>query len=210
MKYDAANIIDFTGYRVTTVPRPLREVEAYWELLRNGRLVPERSEVDPRGFPGALAHSFLLERIAPGLARIRLTGRHMSDLMGVDMQGLPLTSLFLPEARPAIIEVLSAVFEEPAVARLGLSSAGGIGRRPLEARLLVLPLRDEFGDVARAIGCLVAEGPVGRTPRRFSIAETRCQTLIGYGRQPGVGAMSSRSPSEPAGGTIITLPMRRD
>jgi hypothetical protein len=190
------------------MPRPLREVEAYWELLRDGRLVPDRSEVDPRGFPGALAQSFLLERIAPGLARIRVTGRHLCDLMGIDMQGLPLTSLFVPEARLAIIEVLSAVFEEPAVARARLSSAGGIGRRALDARLLILPLRDDQGDVTRAIGCLVADGPIGRTPRRFVVNEFQSQTLIGFGRRQGAATPALPAPQEAARGTVIALPPR--
>ena len=100
MERQGTNVIDFSTRREASAPRPLREVEAYWELLRDGRLVPDRSEVDPRGFPGALAHSFLLERIAPGHARVRVTGRHLSDLMGIDMQGLPLSSLFL--RRPVI------------------------------------------------------------------------------------------------------------
>ena len=205
-----SNVIDFTAYRGCAVPRPIREVEAYWELLRGGRLLPDRSQVDPRDFPGALPYSFLLERIAPGFARIRLTGRHLSDLMGLDMQGLPLTSLFLPEDRPAIIEITSAVFEEPAVARLRLSSAGGIGRCPLDARLLLLPLRDDHGDVTRAIGCVVAEGSIGRTPRRFSVAETRCQTLIGHGRHCAQGFALPPTTSETARGTIVALPPRGD
>ena len=202
----ATNVIDFTTRREGAAPRPLREVEAYWELLRDGRLVPDRSEIDPRGFPGALPHSFLLERIAPGLARIRVTGRHLSDLMGIDMQGLPLTSLFLPEARPGLIEVVSALFEEPAVARLRLESAGGIGRRRMEARLVLLPLRDDQGEVTRAVGALVAEGPIGRTPRRFTILERHCQTLIGFGRRAGAApAFPDTLPADRNRGTVVTL-----
>jgi hypothetical protein len=203
-----SNVIDFTARRESAAPRPLREVEAYWELLRDGRLVPDRSEVDPRGFPGALAQSFLLERIAPSLARIRVTGRHLCDLMGIDMQGLPLTSLFLPEARPTVIEILSAVFEEPAVARATLSSPGGIGRRKLEARLLILPLRDDQGDVTRAVGCLVAEGAIGRTPRRFAVNGFQCQTLIGYGRRHGAAPAALVREDEGARGQVIALPPR--
>jgi hypothetical protein len=203
-----SNVIDFTARRESAAPRPLREVEAYWELLRDGRLVPDRSEVDPRGFPGALAQSFLLERIAPGLARVRVTGRHLCDLMGIDMQGLPITSLFLPEARPTVIEILSAVFEEPAVARAKLSSPGGIGRRTLEARLLILPLRDDQGDVTRAVGCLVAEGAIGRTPRRFAVDEFQCQTLIGYGRRQGSAPLALDPPQSGARGKVIALPPR--
>ena len=210
MGRDGSNIVDFRAHRDAAAPRPLREVEAYWDLLRDGRLVPDRGEVDPRGFPGALAYSFLLERIAPGLARVRVTGRHLSDLMGIDMQGLPFTSLFLPEARPAVIEMLSAVFEEPAVARARLTSPGGIGRRRLEARLLLLPLRDEEGEVSRAIGCLVADGAIGRTPRRFSVEERHCQTLIGYGhRRPPVFA-TPEPPEGARGGVVIALPPRSE
>lgn len=208
MAQDRSNVIDFTARRESVAPRPLRELEAYWDLLRDGRLLPDRSEVDPRGFPGALAQSFLLERIAPGHARIRVTGRHLCDLMGIDMQGLPLTSLFLPEARPTIIEILSAVFEEPAVARATLSSPGGIGRRSLEARLLILPLRDDQGDVTRAVGCLVAEGAIGRTPRRFAVDEFQCQTLIGYGRRHGAAPATLVSQDEGARGQVIALPPR--
>lgn len=210
----SANVIDFTAHRESAEPRPLREVEAYWDLLRDGRLVPDRGEIDPRGFPGALPYSFLLERIAPGLARVRITGRHMSDLMGIDMQGLPLTSLFMPEARPGIIEVLSAVFDEPAVARLRLESEGGIGRRRMEARLLLLPLRDDQGEVTRAIGAIVAEGAIGRTPRRFSILERHCQTLIGFGRRRGSPAPTFTAPTtaaaEERGGTVVTLRPRTE
>jgi hypothetical protein len=205
-----SNVIDFTARRDSALPRPLREVEAYWDLLRDGRLVPDRSEVDPRGFPGALSQSFLLERIAPGLARIRVTGRHICDLMGIDMQGLPLTSLFLPEARPTIIEILSAVFEEPAVARAKLTSPGGIGRRKLEARLLILPLRDDQGDVTRAVGCLVAEGVIGRTPRRFAVDEFQCQTLIGYGRRQGATPHTLVPQEDGTRGRVIALPPRED
>jgi hypothetical protein len=203
-----SNVIDFTARRESAAPRPLREVEAYWELLRDGRLVPDRSEVDPRGFPGALAQSFLIERIAPGLARIRVTGRHLCDLMGIDMQGLPLTSLFLPEARPTIIEILSAVFEEPAVARATLLSPGGIGRRKLEARLLILPLRDDQGDVTRGLGCLVAEGAIGRTPRRFAVDRFQCQTLIGFGRRHGAAPAALVPEDEGVRGQVIALPPR--
>ena len=208
----ATNVIDFTAHRDSAAPRPLREVEAYWDLLRDERLVPDRSEIDPRGFPGALPHSFLLEKIAPGLARIRITGRHLSDLMGIDMQGLPLSSLFLPEARAGLVEALSALFDEPAVARLKLESAGGIGRRRLEARMLVLPLRDDQGEVTRAIGALVAEGPIGRTPRRFSILEKQCQTLIGFGRRAG-GTVAFPEPlpkGDDRRGTVVTLWPRTD
>lgn len=212
MGQNATNIIDFTARKAASQPRPLREVESYWEALRDGRLVPERADMDPRGFSGALSHSFLLEKIAPGLARIRLAGRHLSDLMGIDVQGMPFTTLFLPEARPAMIETMSAVFDEPGIARLKLSSSGGVGREALEAQLILLPLRDDLGDITRALGCLVAEGRIGRTPRRFGLVEAQRQTLIGYGRRPDALRNAPAPLPTPGGpmGEVIDLGQWRD
>ncbi len=38
----------------------IAQVDAYWEALRNGRLMPERAEVDPRGLECALEYAFIL------------------------------------------------------------------------------------------------------------------------------------------------------
>lgn len=209
MRDDGTNVIDFAAHRERRAPRPLREVEAYWELLRDGRLMPERAELDPRGFSSALPYSFLLERIAPGLARVRVSGRHLSELMGIDVQGLPFTAHFLPEARPAVIETLSAVFEEPAVARLRLSSPCGIARQPLSADLILMPLRDDMGDVTRAVGCLVSEGPVGRTPRRFLVDHAAHRTLIGHARRR-QWPTEETSANREGGGDVVWLTPRGD
>ena len=40
---------------------------SYWQSLRGTRLVPARSEVDPRAIEDCLEYAFILERIAPGL-----------------------------------------------------------------------------------------------------------------------------------------------
>lgn len=196
MREKTSNVIDLTARRALSGPRELRQVEAYWEGLRNGRLVPDRAELDPRGMTEALRNSLLLEKIAPGLARIRIAGRHPAELMGIDVEGMPLSALFVPDARPSLVETLSAVFEEPALARLTLVSAGALGRHELTARMLLLPLRDDMGDITRALGCLVAEGPIGRTPRRFTIADQERRTLVGYaGRRPrplGLGSTPER------------------
>ncbi len=183
MRASADNVIDLGDRRAELGPPELRQVEAYWDALREGRLLPDRAEVDPRGLSPVVRNCILLEKIAPGLARIRISGRHVSDLMGIDVEGMPLSALFLPEARPDLTETLSAVFEEPAVARIALKSPGALGRHELAARMILLPLRDDMGDVTRALGCLLADGPVGRTPRRFAIEGQTRRTLVGYAGQ---------------------------
>jgi hypothetical protein len=160
------------------------ELEAYWQSLCKGRIMPQRSEIDPRGIVGALDRTFLVERVAPGVARFRLAGMHLSDLMGMEVRGMPLTCFFLPGARAAIAEAVEAVFSEPARVDLWLTRARGMLQRATAARMLLLPLRDDHGQVTRAIGCLSASATTGSPPHRFTITSDNRQTLIGYGQRP--------------------------
>ncbi|MEM8554461.1 MAG: PAS domain-containing protein [Pseudomonadota bacterium] len=156
----------------------ISQLEAYWTGLRNGRLVPNRSDVDPRGIAGALEYAFILERIAPGMARFRLAGMHLNDLMGMEVRGMPITSFFVPDARRQISDALEHVFEEPAVARFKLVAERGIGKPQNNAELIILPLKSDLGDVSRALGCLVYEGDIGRTPRRFVVDSLQIEPLL--------------------------------
>ncbi len=156
-------------------------VRAYWEALRNGRDVPFRSEIDPRGIEAALEHTFILERIAPRVARFRLAGAHLSDLMGIEVRGMPLTSFFTVEARPEIESILARVLDGPETAEIILLAEPSPGLPVLEGRLLLLPIRSDLGDLSRVLGCLVCDGPVGRRPRRFNIAGARVSPT---GRRP--------------------------
>jgi hypothetical protein len=157
---------------------PLAEVRAYWEGLRAGRPIPLRSEVDPRGIERALEYAFVLERVAPQIARFRLAGMHLNDLMGMEVRGMPLTSFFAPESRVRVSQALEEVFEGPSLLELRMVAETGIGRPSVEARAVILPLKSDLGDISRALGCLVSEGQIGRTPRRFEVQEV-IRTPIG-------------------------------
>ncbi len=159
--------------------RIVAEMRAYWEALRRGRLVPARSDVDPRGIERALEYAFIIERVAPGMGRFRLAGMHLNDLMGMEVRGMPLTAMFTPEGRRRIAEVTEAMFQDPAIVELTLRAETGIGKPPLNARLLLLPLKSDLGDITRALGCLVAEGEaIGRTPRRFEVMAAQVAPIV--------------------------------
>lgn len=168
---DRDNVVPFSGVRTEMRFPAVSEVRAYWEALRNGRAVPLRSEIDPRGIERALEHAFILERIAPQVARFRLAGMHLTDLMGMEVQGMPLTTLFVPAARARLGGLVEDVFRQPQIAELTLLAETGPGRPPMEAKAIFLPLRSDLGDISRAIGCLSATGAIGRAPRRFDITE---------------------------------------
>lgn len=153
--------------------RILNELREYWSSLRQGRAVPLRADVEPQGIRQALDYTFVLERIAPGAARFRLAGRHLVDLMGMEVRGMPLCSFLNPSSRGRLSDVLETVFRVPQIAELRLRANGEFSRPQMDAQMLLLPLRSDLGDVTRALGCLVAEGDIGSAPRRFNLISDR-------------------------------------
>ena len=95
----------------------LAEVRAYWEGLRTGAGLPRRNQIDPRGMADCLDKVFLIERIAVGHARFRLAGMALNDVMGMDVRGMPFSTLFEPVARTRVTHELEQVFTAPSVDR---------------------------------------------------------------------------------------------
>ncbi len=158
----------------------LNEVTSYWEALRHGLSVPYRSEVDPRGIQSALKHAFVLERMAPGMARIRVAGQVLTDVMGMEMRGMPMSSLIAPDTREMFRRALEDVFSGPATASLRMcAESTGLSRPALSAQMLLLPLRGETGKVSRILGAMVVEGRIGRAPRRFHLEGSFLRQLEG-------------------------------
>ncbi|MGJ8545513.1 MAG: PAS domain-containing protein [Sulfitobacter sp.] len=177
----------------------LAQVEAYWEALRGGRTVPLRSEIDPRGIELALAHAFIVERIAPSIARLRVAGNHLSLLMGMDVRGMPLTALFTPEQRRKLADTLEEVFEMPATSTISLVAPAGQGQSRLEGRMILLPLQSDMGDISRLLGCLVVQGEIGIAPRRLEIAQLATKSLRPqYAPEPEPDRTPAAGFSEPA------------
>lgn len=159
----------------------IAQIEAYWDALRGDRQVPLRAEIDPRGIDQALENAFILERIAPKVARFRLAGMQLNELMGMEVRGMPVTSLFEPADRGTVTTLLEHVFEQPAKARLRLGTVPGTwGHTGTAGELLLLPLRSDLGDISRALGCIVTDGtPIGRAPHRFTVAAREITPLDG-------------------------------
>ena len=151
----------------------LRKFIDYWSAMRRDGDVPLRTEIDPRGIESLLSNAFIVEKVAPGIARLRIAGTHLSDVMGMEVRGMPLSALIAPEDRAQLADAMVDLFERPATLRLELTAPGGVRRPALAATLIVLPLRSDLGDISRALGCFVTSGQIGATPRRFRIVD--CQ-----------------------------------
>ncbi|WP_299731724.1 PAS domain-containing protein [uncultured Tateyamaria sp.] len=197
-----------TEFRADVGYSAISQVEAYWEGLRGARLMPKRSEIDPRGIESALEHTFVLERIAPGMARIRIAGSHLSDLMGMEVRGMPLTSLITPPCRRQINDLLEDVCQRPAVCEMRLNAEISVTKPQLDGRLLLMPLKSDLGDVSRILGCLVAQGDIGHTPRRFDVVGAKIRTITAPSTLPIAQKQPAKTPDAPAQAQGFAEPAR--
>lgn len=147
----------------------LAEIESYWHVRAAGRPMPERAEIGPHGMEAALPHALLLERIAPGIGRLRLAGQHLRDLMGMELRGMPMSALFEAEARSRLAEAIDRALDLPALVHVDLSAAPGLGRPGLAGRLFLAPLSSPGGRPKMLLGGLAMTGTAGGTPRRLSV-----------------------------------------
>lgn len=175
---------------------PLVQVRSYWEGLREDDAIPLRSQISPRGIESALSSTFLIERIAPGIARFRIAGMDLADLMGMEVRGMPISAMFTSHARADLATNLELVFSARTILTLELIAFSGLGRPALTARLLVLPLRNDTGrnetgrnetgrnetgrdHMGLALGCIAISGSIGRSPRQFDIGRATVTKLNG-------------------------------
>jgi hypothetical protein len=132
-----------------------RALHGYWDRLRNGRAAPERGDLDPRAIRTVLGDVFLLELDKPQQYLVRLAGTRLCALFCRELKGARLDTLFAPEERPEIGDLLAEVADTvtPVVAGLQGQTAEG---HSLNLELVALPLRHHGRTQARMIGALAA------------------------------------------------------
>jgi hypothetical protein len=131
--------------------------------------IPDRTQIDPACIDHALPHICILERVAPGISRIRVAGQALGDYLGQDLRGLPLCTLFGGASRDRFQGFLEQVFALPALVDLPISARWGLGRPALSGRILLLPLTDGAGRTTRALAAIHTVGVPGRLPRAFEL-----------------------------------------
>lgn len=172
-----SNIVCLASARARLRHPALDAVERYWNGLRDGDGVPYRRDIDPRGLGNTLERAFVIEDIGAGLARFRVAGAHLRQLVDLDLRGMPISMLFCSGTRVDLAAALDLVFQRPAIVRLGVGAPIGPGRARLEGEMLILPLIGDKEQVNRALGALSLVGEIGETPRQLAI-RTRAVTEI--------------------------------
>ena len=142
----------------------------YWTELRRDGATPKRRDVDSRALSDLLPHVFLAELVTPRVARLRICGHRIEDILGMDMRGMPLSVLFQGTARNDIAEALEQV-QMGARVILSVESQTGFGQPKITATVALMPLADEVGRITRIMGVIERQGEIGRAPRRFALAK---------------------------------------
>lgn len=146
-----------------------QEVLAYWECLRHGRLVPKRSEIDPRALRRPLNYTFILEARTVDNIRFRLAGSKLCDYMGLEMRGMPAYAMFEMDARNRFNQMLQSALAHPEILDLQLTPT---------AHMLLLPMADDDGAISRVLGCVNLDAHHPNSPARFSIRSATRTRII--------------------------------
>ncbi len=172
------NIIALPGVRPGQPVNAARLAEGYWSALcRNGHL-PNRSDVHPRALGDVLSHVFILERIAPGLARFRVAGSELTQLAGMDVRGMPISTFFHTTGRRDIAAALEACFDGPARVEATLT-ARNVQRGPdVQGQMLLLPLRSDMGRIDRCLGTIQMSGPLVSDTYRLVLDDCQVQSVF--------------------------------
>jgi len=158
----------FSGKRIMS-DQITSEVLGYWERLRKGALVPQRSQIDPRQFRYALQNIFILEASDLDNIRIRLSSTKLNDIMGMELRGMPAYALFAPDHRSQLNLALKNCLQKPQITKLTLAPYGTI---------LLLPMTNDDGEINRVLGVITDVPSYSTTPARFKITSVKHTRIV--------------------------------
>jgi hypothetical protein len=90
-------------------------------------------------------------------------------MMGMEVRGMQPGFLLDEADRARFHRLLNVVMTEPAVVELRLAAQNRAGT--YRATMLLMPLRSDFGEINRVIGCTSGEGDLYAPPLAFAIQD---------------------------------------
>ena len=154
----------------------IQTLRSHWESLRINGGIPLRADIDPRQIPNVLDSLFIFERLNPQDVRVRIAGLTLCEMMGMEVRGQSPLSFFDDSTRRRFAAVVADVMDRPTTARLGLDTVDKMGNEA-RAEMILLPLRSDFGDVTRLIGCVTGPAEGFTAPMRFHVRNVDMETL---------------------------------
>ena len=128
------------------------ELYEYWNKLRAGRIAPYRSEISPRAISNLLESTFILEHVGDKNVRFRLAGTKLCENFGMELRGMNALALWHGECRTQAQDMIQKVVSEPCIGHISCTVETQAGYL-FDAEFLYMPLRSDFGDISRVLGC---------------------------------------------------------
>jgi len=135
-----------------------RQLYAYWDSVRNGRVAPRRFEIEPTRIAALLPQTFIAESAGHLGYRFRLAGTQICEQFGRELRGADLLGLWDVSDRTALTSLLRNVFSDGAVG-YGRFRAFTLTERPADFELLLLPLIHAGDVINRILGAITAIEP---------------------------------------------------
>src|SRR3954467_11698300 len=149
-----------------------REFFAYWDAKRGDARAPERSDIEPGAVRELLGDIFVLSSDNDAGYPFRVAGTRVSALLGRDLKDTAFSTLFAPDARREIEDVISYVAEEMLPAIAGITATAEDGRIA-HLELLLLPFNNRAHAPVSLTGSLAPfEDDLG-TLRDFKLTSWR-------------------------------------
>jgi len=135
-----------------------RQLYAYWDRVRNGRIAPRRFEIEPAKIAPLLPETFIAECTGLRSYRFRLAGTKICEQFGRELRGTDLMSLWGPKDRDAFASLLRTVFSDAAVGQV-LFHAYTEAHRQAKFELVLMPLIHTSETINRVLGAVTAIEP---------------------------------------------------
>jgi hypothetical protein len=135
-----------------------RQLYAYWDRVRNGRLAPRRFEIEPAKIAALLPETFIAESAGLLGYRFRLAGTKICEQFGRELRGADFSSLWEEQDREAVASLLRSVFTDAAVGN-GVFRAYTRTNRQVSFEMVLMPLIHSGEAVNRILGAITAIDP---------------------------------------------------
>jgi hypothetical protein len=135
-----------------------RQLYAYWDSIRNGRVAPRRFEIEPSMITALLPETFIIEGTSGLGYRFRLAGTRICEQFGRELRGADFLGLWDDQDREAVASLLRSVFTDAAVGQ-GHFRAFSASNRQANFEFLLLPLIHAGDNVNRSLGAITAVEP---------------------------------------------------
>lgn len=135
-----------------------RQLYAYWDHVRNGRVAPRRFEIEPSMIAAVLPETFIVEGTGALGYRFRLAGTRICEQFGRELRGADLLNLWEDADRDAVASLLRNVVADGVVGH-GRFRAYSCTNRQANFEFVLLPLIHTGDTINRVLGAITAIEP---------------------------------------------------